>query len=286
MSGGLEVASDRLLQLIDKGVTVSQVATVCKNFTEAGILVHSYLMYGYPTQTAQETIDSLEMVRQLFEQGIIQSGFWHRFAMTAHSPVGMNPSAYKSKIINSETGTFANNDLEYVEENGIDHEIFSEGLRVSLYNYMHGTGFDMPLQDWFEDNVPKTKISNTFIESVLNQSEEINTRSSARMLFLGRSPLFKSLPHKSHSSIARTNNPYKVKEPLGKWLQTIFPKLLIGKHSVLSFKEFKEDFEKNNSIEFEQFWFGESWGFIAIEWAYCGIIFRSPRVQTAIQSPD
>ena len=257
MSGGLEVASDRLLQLIDKGVTVSQVATVCKNFTEAGILVHSYLMYGYPTQTAQETIDSLEMVRQLFEQGIIQSGFWHRFAMTAHSPVGMNPSAYKSKIINSETGTFANNDLEYVEEKGIDHEIFSEGLRVSLYNYMHGTGFDMPLQDWFEDNVPKTKISNTFIESVLNQSEEINTRSSARMLFLGRSPLFKSLTQITFIN-RQDEQSNKVKEPLGKWLQTIFSKLLIGKHSVLSFKEFKEDFEKNNSIEFEQFWFGET----------------------------
>jgi hypothetical protein len=26
-------------------------------------------MYGYPTQTVQETIDSLEMVRQLFEVG-------------------------------------------------------------------------------------------------------------------------------------------------------------------------------------------------------------------------
>jgi hypothetical protein len=32
-------------------------------------MVHAYLMYGYPTQTIQETIDSLEMVRQLFEVG-------------------------------------------------------------------------------------------------------------------------------------------------------------------------------------------------------------------------
>ncbi len=94
VSGGLEVASDRLLKLIDKGVTVEQVAKVTRNFTKAGIMVHAYLMYGYPTQTVQETVDSLEMVRQLFEAGVLQSGFWHQFAMTAHSPVGMNPEQY------------------------------------------------------------------------------------------------------------------------------------------------------------------------------------------------
>jgi radical SAM superfamily enzyme YgiQ (UPF0313 family) len=47
VSGGLEVASDRLLKLIDKGVTVEQVARVTRNFTEAGVMVHCYLMYGY-----------------------------------------------------------------------------------------------------------------------------------------------------------------------------------------------------------------------------------------------
>jgi hypothetical protein len=97
VSGGLEVASDRLLQLIDKGITVAQVAVVNKNFTEAGIMVHAYLMYGFPTQTMQETIDSLEMVRQLFKTGVLQSAFWHQFAMTAHSPVGLDPSKFKVK---------------------------------------------------------------------------------------------------------------------------------------------------------------------------------------------
>jgi hypothetical protein len=95
VSGGLETASDRLLKLINKGVTVSQVAKVADNFTRAGIMVHAYLMYGFPTQTAQETIDSLETVRQLFLNGVIQSAFWHRFAMTMHSEVGRNPGKFK-----------------------------------------------------------------------------------------------------------------------------------------------------------------------------------------------
>lgn len=257
MSGGLEVASDRLLGLIDKGVTVSQVATVCRNFTEAGILVHAYLMYGYPTQTVQETIDSLEMVRQLFEQGIIQSGFWHRFAMTAHSPVGMNPAAYKTNLITNKAGTFANNDLEYTEENGIDHDIFSNGLRVSLYNFMRGTGFDMNLQSWFEEGVPQTMVAKNFIASVLEQEDEINVRPSSRILFLGRHPVFKS--NTQINFIHRQGEQLiKVKEPIGKWLQTIFPKLIVSKNPTLTFREFKEDFEKNNLTEFDLFWAGET----------------------------
>jgi hypothetical protein len=115
VSGGLEVASDRLLGLINKGVSVEKVAKVADNFTRAGIMVHAYLMYGFPTQTAQETIDSLEVVRQLFEAGVVQSGFWHRFAMTVHSPVGQNPEKFKTRLLSDKTGTFANNDLEFTD---------------------------------------------------------------------------------------------------------------------------------------------------------------------------
>ncbi|MGB5930056.1 MAG: radical SAM protein, partial [Cyclobacteriaceae bacterium] len=150
ISGGLEVASDRLLTLIQKGVTIAQVAKVTENLTEAGIMVHAYLMYGFPTQTAQETIDSLEVVRQLFQHGIVQSGFWHQFAMTAHSPVGLNPALFGAKKVTETVGSFANNDIYHHDPSGADHEQFSEGLKKSLFNYMHGLCFDFPLQQWFD----------------------------------------------------------------------------------------------------------------------------------------
>ena len=128
VSGGLEVASDRLLQLIKKGVTIEQVAKVTRNLTESGIMVHAYLMYGYPTQTIQETVDSLEMVRQLFELGVLQSGFWHQFAMTAHSPVGLDPEAF-GVIPEKNEITFANNDVNFKDKTGINHDKFSFGLK-------------------------------------------------------------------------------------------------------------------------------------------------------------
>src|SRR5690606_21425716 len=140
-----------------------EVAQVNSNFTKSGIMVHDYLMYGFPTQTTQETIDSLEMVRQMFEQGILQSGFWHQFAMTAHSPVGLHPEQFDVINLSKELGSFANNDLLHQEKSGLVHDKFSFGLKKSLFNYMHGLCFDFPLQEWFNFKVPNTKVAPNYI---------------------------------------------------------------------------------------------------------------------------
>jgi radical SAM superfamily enzyme YgiQ (UPF0313 family) len=142
MSGGLEVASDRLLTLMKKGVTVDQVARVTKGFSDAGILVHAYLMYGFPTQTVQDTVDALEYVRQLFLNGCIQSGFFHRFSCTVHSPVGLNPGDYGIELIPLPPVSFAKNDIGFIDPTGVDHDALGIGLRKALYNYMHGTGLE------------------------------------------------------------------------------------------------------------------------------------------------
>ncbi len=155
MSGGLEVASDRLLNLMKKGVSVEQVAQVTKGFSDAGILVHAYLMYGFPTQTLQDTVDALEYVRQLFENGCIQSGFFHRFACTVHSPVGQNPAEYGVKVVPLPPVSFAKNDIAFIDPTGTDHEILGRGLKKAIYNYMHGVGIEEDVRQWFE--LPKGK---------------------------------------------------------------------------------------------------------------------------------
>ena len=171
VSGGLEVASDRLLELIQKGITVAQVARVSKHFNDAGIMVHAYLMYGFPTQTVQETVDSLEMVRQLFETGVLKSAFWHLFTMTAHSPVGLAPEMYKVKKVSDTVGSFANNDIAHIDASGANHEIFGYGLKKAILNYMHGACFEFPLQKWFEFKIPKTSIAPNHIQTELDAVE-------------------------------------------------------------------------------------------------------------------
>jgi len=171
MSGGLEVASDRLLELMQKGVTVEQVARVTKGFADAGILVHAYLMYGFPTQTVQDTVDALEYVRQLFENGCIQSGFFHRFTCTVHSPVGKDPAAYGVQLVPLPEVSFAKNDVAFIDPTGTDHDSLGLGLKKALYNYMHGVGLEEDVRSWFELPVgkcPKPRVAKHFIQKALD----------------------------------------------------------------------------------------------------------------------
>jgi hypothetical protein len=189
ISGGLEVASDRLLALMEKGVTIAQVARVTQGFTAAGVLVHAYLMYGFPTQTAQETVDALEVVRQLFETGIVQSGYWHRFSMTAHSPVGKNPAKYQVAAIGPEPGPFAWNDLWHDDPQGTDHESFGPGLAKSLYNYMHGVALREPLSFWFDFKTPRPTVPRQLIQQALQAPDKPDWAQPNRRLFwLGNAP--------------------------------------------------------------------------------------------------
>ncbi len=170
ISGGLEVASDRLLALMRKGVSVDQVARVTKAFTDAGVLVHAYLMYGFPTQTAQDTVDALETVRQLFEAGCIQSGYFHRFACTVHSPVGKDPTAYGITLVPLPESRFARNDVAFIDPTGTDHAALGSGLKKALYNYLHGIGLDRDVRDWFDFPVPKARVARRRIAAALAAS--------------------------------------------------------------------------------------------------------------------
>jgi hypothetical protein len=263
VSGGLEVASDRLLQLIEKGITIEQVTKVNKHFTEAGIMVHAYLMYGFPTQTIQETIDSLEMIRQMFAAGVLKSGFWHQFAMTVHSPVGLNPEKYKVKKNSELTGTFANNDVEYKDSSGIIHDKFSFGLKKSLFNYMQHTGFDEPLQKWFDFKIPSTTIKPDHIENILNEQELPIFRSNAKVLWLGQ--LHKSAYYtKSKKGLQRematvqlinnyTEVSFDISKPQADWFLNMLPRLS-DLSKPLNLEQLKSDYESQGLEDFELFW--------------------------------
>ncbi len=173
ISGGLEVASDRLLKLMKKGVSVAQVVQVTRAFTDAGILVHAYLMYGFPTQTVQDTVDALEYVRQLFEAGCVQSGYFHRFACTVHSPVGLNPSQYGVSLLPLPPTSFAKNDVGFVDPSGVDHDALGVALNKALYNYMHGIGLEQDVRSWFAGKVPRTKVPRDFVERALLSYQEV-----------------------------------------------------------------------------------------------------------------
>ncbi|MBC7887625.1 MAG: radical SAM protein [Ferruginibacter sp.] len=264
VSGGLEVASDRLLELIQKGITVAQVAVVTKNFTEAGIMVHAYLMYGFPTQTAQETIDALEMVRQMFEAGILQSAFWHQFTMTAHSPVGMSPENYKVKKLTTITGTFANNDIVHLDPTGTSHDSFGFGLKKSLLNFMHGACLDYPLQKWFDFKVPKTAVPPGYIANTLASAEFSSVKPSTRIIWLGKQPVVerftksKKGSHWEMSSLTFQGRGetciIKINREHGEWLSGVLRLLSVDNNKTYTLQEVKNHYEAAGLNDFELFW--------------------------------
>lgn len=259
VAGGLEVASDRLLKLMKKGVTVAQVARVADALTQAGIMVHAYLMYGFPTESEQETIDSLEVVRQLFENQVLQSGFWHRFAMTAHSPVGLDPQAFNVKSIGPVFEGFADNDRHHEDNTGAQHDKFSEGLKISLFNYMHGLGLEESLQTWFKFKVTKPSISKNFILNSLTESEE-KYKHLQHIYWIGKEPIITKVRNGKKEELSfeffTKKNDFELSFDLetGRWLETILAKIDLNGANNLSFDDFKSDYSKNVKTSFEKFW--------------------------------
>ncbi len=263
VSGGLEVASERILKLINKGVSISTIAETCYNFTSAGILTHAYLMYGFPTQTQQETIDSLEVVRQLFENNILHSGYWHQFAMTAHSPVGQNPEKFNVKAVNQSINPFANNDLEHIDNIGAKHELFSEGLKKSLYNFMHDIGFDLPLHEWFEFKVPPTNIAPDFIYNTLQQSTTDKLRSSSKILWINEKPVINYYTKKKKGKVTPMAEitihlkndviSLNVKENIGNWIMNMTEQSHILNNNNLTFNDLINSFQHEKLGDFNIF---------------------------------
>lgn len=270
VSGGLEVASDRLLSLMEKGVSIEQVARVTDAFTQAGIMVHAYLMYGFPTQTAQESIDSLEVVRQLFVNNVIQSGFWHRFSMTAHSPVGQNPEKYGVVKVGPVEGAFANNDLWHDDPTGTDHELFGQGLAKAIYNYMHGVGMEQPLSFWFDFKVPRVKTSPDLIYKAIQQPPKPDAeRRNARVLWLGNQPELEfTMMAKKGQTIERCvltfyekGEDFQVKTTasIGQWLFDVLQLVSPDNTETVLLKHIETSFPADAHLSFTEFLSSPSW---------------------------
>jgi radical SAM superfamily enzyme YgiQ (UPF0313 family) len=263
VSGGLEVASDRLLDLMEKGVSIDQVARVTRGFTDAGIMVHSYLMYGFPTQTEQETVDSLEVVRQLFEHNCIQSAFWHRFSMTVHSPVGKNPARYKVIKTGPEEGIFANNDLQHDDPTGANHGLYGDGLKKALYNYMLGIGLDTPVDDWFEFEVARPTLSPRKIEKALYDWKSDGQLLNHSVIWLGTAP---AIEWDEAEDVAFFNFYTKTETftlemnyELGEWFSEVFPTFFIKNESYTTLKTIAQHFEEAFEMDFENIIESEIW---------------------------
>ena len=269
-TGGLEAASDRLLKLMNKGVTVRQAAQACGNFSRAGIMVHAYLMYVFPTQTEQETIDALEVVRQFFSGGLIQSAFWHAFTATIHSDVGKNPGKYGCRILSRPAGKFAKNDLAHEDPSGCVPQVFEQGLNKAVYNFMHGIGMDFPVKDWFDFPVPAISINKNYVERAITEKPASDReRMRSGILWIENLPEYlqgdparkgkQARKSKFAFYTKRGNFTLAIDAETGEWLNKMFERFSIQRRKLMLLDELKQNYEKHFSSNFESFLVSPEW---------------------------
>jgi len=266
LSAGLEAACDRLLALVKKGITVDQTVQVVQACREAGILVHAYLMYGLPSETIGETVESLERVRQLFAHGLIQSAFWHRFTATAHSPIGLNPHAYGIQLAGPEFGGFAENDLIHEDPRVAMPVWVGEGLRAALWHYKEGQELTRDVRDWFAEPTPKPKVKRTWVKQVLEAGQpEDHSRQERKFVWIGGQPdvdrgrgeLYRiMLPNRTMDEEVR------LKPGQAEWLlnliQRAMPVHQAGSHRYPVFKEVRAGYPFGGPQGFDKWWHSAS----------------------------
>ncbi len=223
VSGGLETASDRLLALMDKGVTVAQAARATYNLTRAGIMVHAYLMYGFPTETTQETIDALERVRQLFEADLLQSAYWHRFTATVHSPVGRSPSTYGIALDPLPTRAFARNDVAHHDPVSGDLDALGRGLSRAVDHYMRGMGLDDDVRRWFDVRVSRPRVKAAAVRSALEAAKPATPDAGSRLVWIGERVAVERTGRGGRCALTIETRAgairLAVREPVARWLE-------------------------------------------------------------------
>ncbi len=67
---GIESASERTIDILDKSLTREQIIEGCKMATKAGLQPHLTLMVGYPWETREDAYETLKLARYLMHNGL------------------------------------------------------------------------------------------------------------------------------------------------------------------------------------------------------------------------
>jgi anaerobic magnesium-protoporphyrin IX monomethyl ester cyclase len=105
ISFGMESGNQRILDLIDKGTKVDNMAQTMKNFSTAGIAVQLMAFKDFPTETTEEKLQTHKFVRDNAEYWA--AGGIGTFLLTGTSIVAKNPSKFGVTITETEGADMA-----------------------------------------------------------------------------------------------------------------------------------------------------------------------------------
>lgn len=89
---GLESGSDKVLELINKGIDLEKRFDILKNSKDVGIWNFAFIFFGFPTETEEDAIKTVQML--VDNKDIIHSYGRSVFTMGRHAKLAENPEKY------------------------------------------------------------------------------------------------------------------------------------------------------------------------------------------------
>ncbi len=105
---GIESGSERIMELMNKGVDIKKRVDIIKSAAEADIWNHGFGFFDFPTETMKEAEETIEFLKSNSE--ILHSCSFCTFGLGRHSEVKFNPEKYGIEDISyiEEFATFLN----------------------------------------------------------------------------------------------------------------------------------------------------------------------------------
>ncbi len=136
---GFESASQRVLDLMDKGTAIAEAGSIIENVSNAGIAVVLYTMIGFPTETEEEARSTLAWIRA--HQKNIQEVSLRIFYIDLLSTVYHDPARFQiTRVLADDTKDYQ---VYYDHESGVGMDRAS--AREIFFEFMEVVRNELPL---------------------------------------------------------------------------------------------------------------------------------------------
>ena len=160
VSIGVESFNKRTLDRMDKGSSPENINKVLKNFSDAGILTHGFIIIGFPGETIEDADDTINFIKDNSE--ILHLVGVSKFSLGVKSKIAQNFTMYPIVNLSSNVNHELSPDLNYNIVDGMTKEEIDQGynrikeilmgndnnhlfllknrISVFLYSCKYGTG--------------------------------------------------------------------------------------------------------------------------------------------------
>jgi hypothetical protein len=127
---GLESANDRILSLMEKGNSSELARHILKMSREAGIWNHLFLFFGFPTETWEEAMETIEFLKENKEN--VHSIAPGVFTLNKESDIHHHPEKFCITRVSDPPGMDISTHLSFEINKGISNESAGQASKLCL----------------------------------------------------------------------------------------------------------------------------------------------------------